>query len=304
LAVATPAERQKSNNLGPEFQYDLTELKKVDPGLIHYEEAARIATGMREPRGLCAGADGRLLVAGDKRVRAFDGAGKAGAEFAADAPPHAVAVGPGGTIFVAMKDHVETFDAAGKRLASWEPLGEKAYLTSVAAGAKDIFVADAGGRAVVRYDPSGRVVTRIVGRTGEKGADGFLIPSPYFAVALGPDGALWIANPGMRRVECYTYDGQFERAWGKASPRIESFCGCCNPTHLAVMADGSFVTSEKGLARVKVYRPSGMLASVVAPPAAFAEGTVGLDLATDAGGRILVLDPHERAVRVFVHKKA
>ena len=302
--MATPAERQRSNQLGPEFQYDLTELRKVDPGLVHYEQSARVATGMQEPRGIAVAADGRVLVAGDTLVRAFDGAGKAVAEFAAKRPPQAIAVGPGGTIFVAAKDRVETFDAAGKRLAAWEPLGEKAYLTSIAAGEKDVFAADAGGRCVLRYDPSGRVVTRIAGKADEKGAGGFLIPSPYFDVALGPDAALWIVNPGMRRVECYTYDGQFERAWGKASPRIEGFCGCCNPVHIALMADGSMVTSEKGLARVKVYRPSGMLASVVAPPSAFAEGTAGLDLAVDAAGRILVLDPRERAVRVFVRKKA
>jgi len=304
--VATPAERQKSNALGPEFQYDLTELRKVDPSLIHYEETARIATGLKEPRGIAA-AEGRVFVAGDKVVRTFDGAGlKPVAEFATDSPPHglAVAVGAGGTIFAAMKDHVETFDAAGKRLAAWETLGEKAYLTGIAAGEKDVFVADAGGLAVVRYDPSGRRVTRIAGNVDASGAGGFLIPSPYFDVGLGLDGTLWIANPGMRRLECYTYDGQFQRAWGRSSPRIEGFCGCCNPTHIVLMADGALVTSEKGLARVKVYRPSGMLASVVAPPAAFAEGTVGLDLAVDAGGRILVLDPHVRAVRVFGHKKA
>jgi sugar lactone lactonase YvrE len=302
--LATPAERQKTSGLGPEYQYDLTELLKVDPALIHYQEAARVQTGMQEPRGIAVATDGRLLIAGNRAVRTFDAAGKAAGEFATEGLPHGLAVGPMGTIFVAMKDHVETFDAFGKRLAAWESLGEKAYLTSVAAGQEDVFVADAGARAVVRYDPSGRAVKRIAGTVDEKGEGGFLIPSPYFDVALGRDRLVWIVNPGMRRVECYTYEGEFRKAWGKASPSIEGFCGCCNPIHIAIAPDGSFVTSEKGLPRVKVCSPQGALVSVVAPPSAFAAGTSGLDVAVDADGRVFVLDPRQRTVRVFVKKKA
>jgi len=40
----------------------------------------------------------------------------------------------------------------------------------------------------------------------------------------------------------------------------------------------------------------------VAPPAALRAGATGLDLAADAAGRILVLDPREKAVRVFERK--
>ena len=301
--MATPAEKQKSSGLGPEYQYDLTELLKVDPALLHYDESARVPTGMQEPRGVALAPDGRLLVAGDRAVRTFDAAGKAAGEFATEGLPHCLAVGPAGTIFVAMKDHVETFDTAGKRLAAWESLGQAAYLTGVAAGPEDVFAADAGARAVVRYDASGRTVKRIAGKTDEKGAGGFLIPSPYFDVALGRDRLVWIVNPGMRRVEGYTYDGEFRKAWGRASPGIEGFCGCCNPIHIAVAPDGSFVTSEKGLPRVKVCSPEGALVSVVAPPSAFAAGTSGLDVAVDAAGRIFVLDPRRRAVRVFARKK-
>jgi hypothetical protein len=114
---------------------------------------------------------------------------------------------------------------------------------------------------------------------------------------------LWLTNPGRRRVENHTYDGMYRFAWGKASMRIEGFCGCCNPTHLAIDADGRFFTSEKGLPRVKRYDPQGDFECVVAPPKAFADGTTGLDLAVDRAGRVLVLDPHRRAVRIFEPKK-
>ena len=39
----------KPSGLGPEFTYDLSELKKVDPALIHYEQAASVPTGMTQP---------------------------------------------------------------------------------------------------------------------------------------------------------------------------------------------------------------------------------------------------------------
>jgi hypothetical protein len=80
---------------------------------------------------------------------------------------------------------------------------------------------------------------------------------------------------------------------------IEGFCGCCNPTHIAILRDGSFVTSEKGIARVKIYNRLGNLISLVAGPDQFIEGTEGLDLATDSEQRIYVLDPKQKAIRIF-----
>jgi len=290
-----------TGDLGPAFTYDLTELKKVDPALVHYREAEPLATGLEEPRGLALAADGAVLVAGDTKVRVLRD-GKAAAEITAGGPVHCVAAGADGRIYVGLKDRVAVFDASGKRTAAWEPLGDRAYLTGLAAAADDVFAADAGGRVLHRFDKAGKTLARIGEEDKAKHAPGLVIPSPYFDVALGPEGMLWITNPGRRHVECYTYDGTFRFGWGKASVKIDGFCGCCNPTHLAIDANSRFVTSEKGLPRVKVYGPEGDFVCVVAPPAAFADGTTGLDLAVGDDGRILVLDPHRRQVRTFVKK--
>jgi len=80
---------------------------------------------------------------------------------------------------------------------------------------------------------------------------------------------------------------------------LEGFCGCCNPTHMAIMQDGSFVTSEKGIARVKVYNRIGELTSVVASAEQFDEGTEGLDIAVDSRQHIYVLDPKRKQIRIF-----
>jgi hypothetical protein len=83
---------------------------------------------------------------------------------------------------------------------------------------------------------------------------------------------------------------------------IDGFCGCCNPSHFTIMADGSFITSEKGIARVKIYNRIGEMTSVVAAPENFNEGTVGLDLAVDSQQHIYVLDRKRNQVRIFIRK--
>ena len=92
---------------------------------------------------------------------------------------------------------------------------------------------------------------------------------------------------------------------------VENFCGCCNPVNLAVLADGRIVTAEKGIPRVKVHAADGRFECVVAGPKQLAptktitEETrtqfklLAVDLAVDSGGRVLVLDPARRSVRIF-----
>ncbi|NJO93063.1 MAG: hypothetical protein HC831_31980 [Chloroflexia bacterium] len=80
---------------------------------------------------------------------------------------------------------------------------------------------------------------------------------------------------------------------------MDGFSGCCNPSHAALLSDGSFVTAEKGLERVKIHNANGDLKCVVAKPNQFIEGTVGLDLAVDSKDRIFILDPEKKMIRIF-----
>ena len=87
--------------LGPEFTYDLTELRKVDPNLVRFEEKEAVATGLKESRGIAVGPDDRLWVAGDKVLRAFDSSGKAAAELTVAGAPQRLAISKAGEIYVA-----------------------------------------------------------------------------------------------------------------------------------------------------------------------------------------------------------
>jgi hypothetical protein len=179
----------------------------------------------------------------------------------------------------------------------WRTHGENALITSLAASERFLFVADAVRRTVERLDTGGRDLGRIA--DAPDAATHFVVPSPFLDLALARGDVLWVTNPGRHRIESYTLDGQALAAVGASGASIEGFCGCCNPTHIAALPDGRLVTSEKGLPRVKVLRPSGELDCVVAAGEKLAAGLVGLDLAVDEAGRVLVLDPRARAVRVF-----
>ncbi len=282
---------------------------RTDPGLILYKEAGRILTGMRRTRGIAIGADDGVYVAGDGALSVFGSDGARLSTAVLSGPPLCLATTDDGIIYVGMKDHVEVYDRNWARRATWRGLGPRAVLTSISARGNDVFVADAGNRIVHRFDASGHLMGRIGRRDGPRGVPGFVVPSAFFDLAVAPDGLLRVANPGRHRVEAYTVDGDFEFSWGRASPDIDGFCGCCNPVNFALLPDGGMVTCEKGLPRVKVYDARGSFEGVVAGPELFAENrrvctpddcrTGGLDVAVDSKGRILVLDQVAGTVRIF-----
>jgi hypothetical protein len=133
---------------------------------------------------------------------------------------------------------------------------------------------------------------------------GLIIPSPHLDVAWRDATHLYVNDPGRHRVELYEVGGKLIGWWGTPSTALAGFSGCCNPTDLALLPDGRIVTAEKGIPRVKVYTPDGHLAGLVAGPDRFQELDAGMDLAADPEGRIFVLDPRARLVRVFVQQGA
>lgn len=194
------------------------------------------------------------------------------------------------------------FDLQGNLLRGFERLNPSAHLTSLTATESALYAADAGNRVVYRFSLDGELQQRLGARNPAAGRTGFVIPGPFFDLAIGHDGTLWAVNPGLLALENFSADGKVRSSWGTASVDVDGFCGCCNPTHLAILPDGGFVTAEKGIVRVKVHEPTGALRTVVAGPRQFADDVVIADLGVDGQARILVLDPAARAVRIFARK--
>jgi len=285
------------------FAYDIKAYETSGADLIHYSEVDRIPIELTKVSGIAVGPEDRIYVSGNDSVHVFNSDGTMRSSFDTNMAIRCLAVDDNDDLYLGMEDHIEVYDQKGIRQASWESLGEEAIITSIAISEKSVFVADAGNKIVWKFDKSGTRLQRIGDKNEAKDVPGFIIPSPYFDVAIDPDGFLWAANTGRHSLENYTVDGNFRTSWGEFGMEIQGFSGCCNPSHFVILEDGSFVTSEKGLARVKVCNRIGNLVSVVVPTDQFIEGTVGLDLAVDSVQRIYVLDPKQKLVRIFAKKK-
>jgi len=295
------------------FAYDISRFSKTDPKLIAYEQTARWKCPHAEPRRIAISPDPQLFVCAGNHVSVMSPEGQRGLEIALSDAARCVAVAKDGAIYVGLRDHVEVFDAKGNRKATWESPGKKSWLTGLAVGENEIFAADSGHRVILRYDKSGKLISRIGEKNKERNLPGFIVPSPYLDVELARDGLLRVNNPGRHRVEAYTVDGDFESSWGKPTAAIDGFCGCCNPISLTLLPDGRFVTCEKGLPRVKIYSAEGEFESVVAGTESFPENAKacsglndcvhgGLDATVDSQGRIYVLDIVVGDVRVMKRK--
>jgi hypothetical protein len=291
---------ERNRNLGKSFNYpDMAALKQVDASLVKYKELTRIETGMQSPEAIALDQQGNLLVAGEGIVRKFNPTGAVLGNLSIKGTPTCLAADDTGRVFVGFKDHVEIFGTDGKLAVSWKPLGERAYITGITLHGQDVWVADAGRRVVVRCDLEGKVLGELGRRDDGRGVPGLTIPSPHLDVAMGSDGLVWTVNTGRHRFEAYTPGGQLEKYWGQAGTGIEEFFGCCNPTDFALLSDGSFITAEKGMARIKKYHADGRFDCVVAPPSAFGDNMLGMDVTVNAAGQVLVLERGTRVVRMF-----
>jgi hypothetical protein len=274
-------------------------LQKVDPKLIIRSEAARLPTGLRELRGVAVGPEDRIYAVGDKTLVVLDAKGATRSKSDLGDVPNCVGVDVDGTAYVGLRDRIVVIDPTGARKAAWDVIDKDAWVTSVAVGKDTVYVGDFGRRTVLKYGKDGKATGSITPADGPNGR--FEIPSPFFDVALDGAGDPWVTHTGRRLIEHYK-DGKMVAAWGKSVPQIEGFSGCCNPTHIAVRKDGSFVTSEKGLVRIKIHKPDGELVGVVAAAKDFRKEIKGLDLAVDSQDRILVADPDSSSIRVYVAK--
>jgi hypothetical protein len=288
---------------------------KIDPKLILYREIEEpVPTGLYEARALTVDASGILYVAGDQAIKVIDPGRSIKETHSLTVAPRCLAPAEK-QIYIGTRDHVVITDRSGKTQATWPSLGENSLITAIVLDDEHVYIADAGQRIVWCFDRKGHFIRRIGDKNPEKNIPGFVVPSPYFDLAMGPDGLLWVANPGRHQIEAYTVKGDCESSWGKFGNNLDDFTACCNPVNFAVLADGTFITCEKGIVRIKMYDSRGMLKGVVAGPEQLTAGGwsisetpeqykhVRFDVAADAAGQVYVLDRDRSVVRSFTRKE-
>ena len=198
----------------------------------------------------------------------------------------------GDTIFAATIEMILIISKDGKLIDEWGPFEDKAYITSVASNRSIVIFADAGNKMVVTLDKNGRV-TKLIGQNDGQ----FILPSPYFDVALDTDNSFFVANTGHRRIETRTAEGKMISSIGEPGMAPGAFCGCCNPAHFIVVPEG-FVTAEKGINRIKIIRKTGEFVEFVSSKNKFTP-SVPLDLASPDGATIYAANPADSRLYVF-----
>ena len=294
---------------GPRFSPDFSfreEPRNIPRDLIKYRQVLTIPTGFASAAGLAVGPDDRIYVAGDKAVRVWDKTGKlVGTPISGlDAEPRCIAVDAQGRVFLAHGAEVEIRSPDGALEKALPAYASGGVVTRVVPDAAGVFVAVHKSLAeafILRYDAAGGLKKAIV--LGDMN-----LPNRFLDLAVFSDG-LRVTDLGAvktGRIRVYDFDGRLRHAWGfyDTTGDLSNLTGCCNPVHVAAMADGRLVTAEKGSQPlVKVYHKDtetdhGRVESVVA----VLDGAEGLDLAVDSTGRILVLDSHTSTVSVFERK--
>ncbi len=282
------------------FELDLESFKDVAPQLLGYLEVGRISVDAEQLYAVAVGPDDRIYLSADRSLWVCSSDGEPESSIDLQAEASCLAVGPQSRLYLGLTDHVRVMSAEGSRSKDWERLDGRAIITSIATDGEQVLVADAGNQVVLRYDSQGNLLNRIGKKDPDRDIPGLLLPSPYLDLAIDSLGHLQVTNPGRHAIESYTTgDGRLRSSLGKPGMEIEGFCGCCNPVHMALLPDGGIVTAEKGLARVKVLKPTGELRWVVAGPRDLPEDSTELDLAVDSRGRILVLDTISGVVRIY-----
>ncbi len=282
------------------YEYQLDKFKEIDSNAICYRESLQIKPSVTGIKAICVDPQDNIYIAASGHILKYSASGDSLFSFKTADTAYCMASGHSGNLYIGMKKHVEVYDAKGRLINKWNPVNGNGWFSSIAVSDSLVFVADAGNKIVHRFSLHGELTGQIGKKDKNKGIPGLFIPSPYFDVLIDKQGQLWAINTGRHAFESYTNEGELITRWERTSMRIDGFSGCCNPTHVAVLSNGNFVTSEKGIARVKIHDKFGDFTCVVAGPDQFKEGTTGLDLAVDSKDRVLILDPVKNVIKIVV----
>ena len=200
------------------------------------------------------------------------------------------------SLYAACGDIIQKYSLDGTLLSEWGPYEDKSIITSISANKENLVFADAGMRRVYILNKKGELKS-FFGHEGEK----FVIPSPYFDVHITSGDTIFITNPGKTRIETRDLSGNIVSMFGEPGTDAAAYCGCCNPSHFTIMENGNFVTSEKGINRIKIMSKEGELVEFVSIQEQF-QSTQPMDLIVDAGGIIYGASSYDSRLYIFKRK--
>jgi hypothetical protein len=237
---------------------------------------------------------GRIFLGGDSFISCYDKDMKLIWNLKTPSPVTSLSV-YGDTIFASSQELVFIVNKQGEMKNEWGPFEDSCIITSISSNRSFVSLADAGNKMILILDKGGEVKKIIGQKDGQ-----FIVPSPYFDVALADDNTLFVANTGHRRVEKRNIQGDLKSYFGEPGLAQDAFCGCCNPSHF-ILIPGGFVTSEKGINRIKILNDKGEFVELISSKNNFTP-SVPLNLASADGKTIYAANPADSKLYVFVRK--
>jgi DNA-binding beta-propeller fold protein YncE len=231
--------------------------------------------------------------------------------------PRNVAIGPDGSVYVADggNHRIQKLTANGQPLTSWGHLcrmyeGQAGCQEADGAGGlydpwgiaidKDgfVYVADTWNHRIQKFDRDGQFITMwgVHGVQEEATGGEGLLWGPR-AVAVGPEGWIYVSDTGNKRVQVFTPDGEFLTQWGGKGlqeGRMDE------PVGLAIALDGTSYVADTWNQRIQVFDPQHEYVNLWEVDSWYGQSLENKPyLALDAENRVYATDPEGYRILVF-----
>jgi hypothetical protein len=275
------------------------------PPLPHHYTRAAVVVGPGMPgefrrslSGVALGPRDAIFALGDGEVRVFEAGGHLARRWSVPENPSCLGAAANGRVVVGSPSRIDLYGDTGAHAGGFA-VGTRdtpAAVTAVRLFRDAVLVADAAARVIRRYDLWG-TEQGTIGAQNKTG--GFMLPNKSLDFDVDAAGIVYATDTGRHQVTSWTLDGTMVASFGKfGMAKPEDFVGCCNPVNVAIAPDGSVVTAEKMVARVKVFGRDRALLAVIGPEN-FDPMCRQIHLAVDSNGRIVTADPERRTVSVW-----
>lgn len=226
--------------------------------------------------------------------------------------PRGITVGPQGFVYVADTGNhrIQKFTAEGEFVAAWGQQSSPETEADVARGFNEpwdvtvapdgsIYVADTWNHRVQKLDADGNPIAAW-GRFGQYSPDNQAGSGAFYGprgLAVGPEGRIYVADTGNKRVQVFEPNGAYAFEWGGAGT-AEGYLD--EPVGIAIDSDNQVFVADTWNRRVQVFAPDGTFLRqwpIEGWDAGIAEEKPYL--AVDAENHVYVTDPGNYRVLVF-----